>query len=74
MTNEEQTWPTCPCCGYDGATNVLGTLGNLTHVRCRSCGVVYTDQPCLVDPDTDGVTLWDCPCNECEALRREGSV
>lgn len=27
----------CPCCG--GPCYVLGGLGNLTHVRCRNCGI-----------------------------------
>jgi hypothetical protein len=30
------------------------------------------DRPveCIVDPDRDGPTLWDCECRECRALAR----
>jgi ribosomal protein L37E len=30
---------TCPECG--GPVFVLGTLGNLTHLRCRNCGADF---------------------------------
>lgn len=26
---------------------------------------------CIVDPNRDGPTLWDCACAECRALQRE---
>ncbi len=28
---------------------------------------------CIVDPNKDGPTLWDCPCDECRQLRRESN-
>ena len=31
---------TCPVCGGDGVK--LGTLGNLTHFRCRNCGITFS--------------------------------
>lgn len=33
---------------------------------------VAGDHPrCIVDPTTDGPTLWDCPCPECAGLRAD---
>lgn len=32
--------PTCPVCS--GVSVELGTLGNLTHARCRDCGAEYS--------------------------------
>jgi len=29
----------CPTCSGDSM--MLGTLGNLTHFRCRQCGIVF---------------------------------
>lgn len=30
----------CPICG--GLAEVLGVLGNLKHLRCRSCGAQFS--------------------------------
>ena len=35
---------------------------------CDTCETVVA-QRCIVDFDRDGITLWDCPCAECRALR-----
>lgn len=32
--------PECPACGGESA--VLGGLGNLTHFRCRNCGIDHS--------------------------------
>ena len=32
--------PTCPLDGGPGV--LLGTLGSLTHYRCRNCGIDYS--------------------------------
>lgn len=29
---------------------------------------------CIVDPNVDGPTLWDCPCSECRGLRRHAAM
>ena len=31
---------TCPVC--DGEGIQLGTLGNITHYRCRDCGITFS--------------------------------
>ena len=31
---------TCPVC--DGEGIQLGTLGNITHYRCRDCGIMFS--------------------------------
>lgn len=31
--------PPCPVC--NGPTTLLGQLGNVTHGRCRNCGMTY---------------------------------
>ena len=36
VTRDENEPPTCSQCG--GPLVELGTLGNLTHYRCRNCG------------------------------------
>lgn len=35
----EMLLPSCPKCG--GPPVLLGQLGNVTHVRCRNCGITY---------------------------------
>lgn len=32
----------CPVCG-SGETMILGKLGNKTHYRCSSCGMIYSN-------------------------------
>lgn len=44
---------TCPVCQSKAATK-LGTLGNLTHLRCRDCGMDYS-----VSPDWPGIRFVD---------------
>lgn len=31
----------CPACGYEGPHTLLGQLGHLTWLRCRSCGIDF---------------------------------
>jgi hypothetical protein len=38
----EDELPSCPACGGPGM--LLGTLGNLTHYRCRNCGMDYNNE------------------------------
>lgn len=33
--------PECPACGSNYAS-LLGSMGNLTHLRCRDCGATYS--------------------------------
>jgi hypothetical protein len=32
----------CPACGGDGG--ILGQLGQLTHCRCRQCGIDFSER------------------------------
>ena len=36
--------PYCPMCDAPVAMLMLGTLGNVTHYRCRNCGWVAADE------------------------------
>lgn len=41
-------------------------------VRMLSGRVVLpAERVCIVDPDRDGPTLWDCGCTECRRLARD---
>lgn len=31
------------------------------------------DSECQVTPNSDEVTLWDCPCRECFLLRKDAN-
>lgn len=37
----EDEMPSCPACGGPGM--LLGTLGRLTHFKCRNCGMEYSE-------------------------------
>jgi tRNA(Ile2) C34 agmatinyltransferase TiaS len=43
--------PICPAC--DGPGFLLGGLGNLTHYRCRDCGVDFSRKARPRKPKTD---------------------
>ena len=39
---------TSPCPVCHGLGHELGTLGNLTHFRCRACGAQFSEDAALV--------------------------
>lgn len=44
MDDEDDFSDACPMCGGDDDGNVLGTLGRLTHYRCRACGWMWSHE------------------------------
>ena len=42
-SGEESPAPECPTCG--GPSNVLGSLGNRKHFKCRNCGMQHSTVP-----------------------------
>lgn len=62
----------CETCGGDGV--LLGTLGNLTHFRCRQCGADFS-RAAQSEPDEYISVLSsgfrdedfpDCDCEDCQ--------
>jgi hypothetical protein len=42
----------CPACGCAYA-NMMGALGNLVHLRCQGCGIVYSTPASYWEDDED---------------------
>lgn len=46
-------WPLCPACGCPESVP-LGTLGSLSWVRCRACGLDHAESvPATTTPDLE---------------------
>jgi rubredoxin len=60
----------CPMC--NGEPNLLGSLGNLTRLRCRNCGLDYN--PSNTDFDYNDFEEADYPIGDGEVFYSRSDV